>query len=114
MSCADLGPKINLIQSGLIKIVHNLFKRRFEREGLVEPNPICEGQARPTAGTAVGEDHRYELGRKGVEMVDGLGLEEREQLVQGGALGPRCDQAQQHLDQQRREHHVRVLAFAQQ
>ena len=108
---ADLGLKINLVQSGLIDSVHNLFERRLEREGLVKPNPVGEGQAWPTTGTPISKDHCNELGSEGIELVIGLGVEEREELVEGWTLGPSCNQAQHYVDRERREHEVRVLAF---
>lgn len=110
-SLVNPGPKINLSKRGLINSVHDLFERGPEKRGPVEPKPIGEGQVRPTAGTAVGRNQGYELGSVGVDLVNRLGPEEREKLVQGAALGPRRDQAQQRLDWQRREHQVRVFAF---
>ena len=78
--------KINLVQSGLIDSVHNLFERRLERERLVEPNPIGESQARPARGTCISENHSNVLRSEGVDVVDGLGFEEREELIERGTL----------------------------
>lgn len=39
-------------------------------------------------------------------MFDGVGADKGEQLVSGGAIGPRGKQGEYHVDRQRREHQV--------
>lgn len=88
-----------------------MFERRLERKRLVDPGTIGKRQTGPTAGTPVGKYDGYELRREGAELVGGLGLEEGEQLVEGGATGASRDEAQNHMEGQRRVYQIGVLAL---
>lgn len=56
-----LGLEVNLSQSGSIIGVNDLFERRLQRKGLIEPEAIGGTQARATDGTSIGEDDGDEL-----------------------------------------------------
>ncbi|KAL6982859.1 hypothetical protein U1Q18_016253 [Sarracenia purpurea var. burkii] len=92
-----------MMGSRLVDGVDNVFERRLERERLIYPHPVGERQPRAAAAFGVGQDESDELGREGVEVVDGFGFKEGKQLVTGRAFGSGGEQAEDEMDRQRRE-----------
>lgn len=109
-----LGLEINRSQSCLVISVDKLFEGRKKRKGLLNPDAVGEGESRPSGGIGIGEYDGDELRGEGVEMVGGLGSEEREKLIECGTLGASSDDAENNVQRQRRIHEVLVPSFLRQ
>jgi hypothetical protein len=78
---------------------------------LSSQSPLEKDNRGPPLGLPSAETKAMNWEAKALSWSIDSALREQEKLVQGAALGPRRDQAQQRLDRQRREHQVRVFAF---
>lgn len=100
--------EIDLLRSCPINRVQNMFERRFERKGLINPNPICKTQTRTTTYATINHNWRNKMPRKRAEIIGIVCFKENKQFIEYSATGTSRHNPQNNLNRKWTEHNVSV------